>query len=168
MALPLPETPLTKILHDFRAYRPENHREFLKWVGDTSLDVGLKGWVLGLEGEGDEEVTRSRRLWLGVLDQIREFRWRHWCFAREYILKRTAHPTATGGSPIVTWLPNQLSAVLVEMEGVWEEVKRVERERGGKDTVTEEMMELVGRQRETLQKEVRKWCEERGCLAQDG
>lgn len=167
VALPLPETPLTKILHDFRSYRPENHREFLKWVGERSLEVGLKGWVLGLDGEGDEEVRRSRRLWLGALDQIREFRWRHWCFAREYILKRTAHPTATGGSPIVTWLPNQLSAVLVEMEGVWEEVKRVEGERGGRDTVTEEMMELVGRQRETLEKEVRKWCEERGCLAQD-
>ncbi|KAK0752296.1 indoleamine 2,3-dioxygenase family protein [Schizothecium vesticola] len=170
VALPLPETPLTRILHDFRSYRPENHREFLNWVGERSLQVGLKGWVLGL-GEDlhkdGEEVRRSRRLWLGVLDQIREFRWRHWCFAREYILKRTAHPTATGGSPIVTWLPNQLSAVLLEMEGVWEGVKLVEGGKGGRDTVTEEMMELVGRQREMLEKEVKKWCEERGCLEQN-
>jgi hypothetical protein len=33
---------------------------------------------------------------------VRSFRWRHWLFAREYIIRRTAHPTATGGSPIVT------------------------------------------------------------------
>jgi hypothetical protein len=33
---------------------------------------------------------------------VRDFRWRHWCFTREYILKHTSHPTATGGSPIVT------------------------------------------------------------------
>ncbi|KAK1831617.1 indoleamine 2,3-dioxygenase gamma type [Podospora conica] len=160
VALPLPETPLTEILRDFRSYRPENHREFLRWVGERSREVGLRGWVLGLDAGDDEEVRRSRRLWLAVLDQIREFRWRHWCFAREYILKRTAHPKATGGSPIVTWLPNQLTAVLGEMEGVWGEVKRVEGE-GGEDRVMEEMMELVGRQKEMLDREVKKWCEER-------
>ena len=33
-------------------------------------------------------------------------------FTREYILKKTSHPVATGGSPIVTWLPNQLQAVM--------------------------------------------------------
>ena len=40
-------------------------------------------------------------LYLHALNQVRDFRWRHWCFTREYILKKTAHPTATGGSPIV-------------------------------------------------------------------
>jgi hypothetical protein len=40
-------------------------------------------------------------LYLRALNQVRDFRWRHWCFTREYILKKTTHPTATGGSPIV-------------------------------------------------------------------
>ena len=34
------------------------------------------------------------------------------------ILKHTDHPVATGGSPIVSWLPNQLSAVLEAMHQV--------------------------------------------------
>jgi indoleamine 2,3-dioxygenase len=90
---------------------------------------------------------------------VRDFRWRHWCFAREYILKRTTHPTATGGSPIVTWLPNQLSAVMDEMVSLYEAVG------GGGGGLGEEVagiMDLVGRQREMLRKEVRKFCEERG------
>ena len=50
------------------------------------------------------------------LDQVREFRNRHWSFTKEYILRHTRHPVATGGSPIVTWLPNQLGVVLMRME----------------------------------------------------
>ena len=51
-------------------------------------------------------------LYLANVDRVREFRQRHWNFTKEYILKHTKHPVATGGSPIVTWLPNQLAAVL--------------------------------------------------------
>lgn len=51
-------------------------------------------------------------LYLGILDQVRDFRNRHWNLTKEYILKHTKYPRATGGSPIVTWLPNQLKAVL--------------------------------------------------------
>ncbi|KAF9370354.1 hypothetical protein CPC16_003756, partial [Podila verticillata] len=36
----------------------------------------------------------------------------------EYIIKHTKHPVATGGSPIVTWLPNQLATVLRTMQEV--------------------------------------------------
>ena len=35
-----------------------------------------------------------------------------WNFTKRYILANTKHPVATGGSPIVTWLPNQLDSVL--------------------------------------------------------
>lgn len=127
LSIPMPETPLTEILKDFRQYRPSNHRDFIKYVAERQDELGIKRWALGGE-EKEEEGRETRRLWLRLLDQVREFRWRHWCFAREYILKQTSHPTATGGSPIVTWLPNQLGAVLAEM----------------------------------LEKEVRKFCEDRG------
>ncbi|KAK3301335.1 uncharacterized protein B0H64DRAFT_370468 [Chaetomium fimeti] len=162
LAVPMPQTPLTEILRDFRSYRPGDHRGFLEWVKTVGEEVGLKGWLLDVEGReaaGDEMTRESRALWIMVLDQVREFRWRHWCFAREYILKRTSHPTATGGSPIVTWLPNQLSAVMDEMVNLHEAVG------GNLGPEVDEIMDLVGRQREMLRKEVRKFCEERGVEA---
>lgn len=161
VGVPMPDTPLTKILLDFRQYRPSNHREFLGWVRGRAEGEGLKGWAVGLEGEQEEEegLSESRGLWLMVLNQVRDFRWRHWCFAREYILKRTSHPTATGGSPIVTWLPNQLQAVLAEMVRLYEMFGGDE---GGLGEEVRDIMDLVRRQQETLRKEVGKFCEERG------
>ncbi|KAK5658554.1 hypothetical protein OQA88_1947 [Cercophora sp. LCS_1] len=143
LEIPMPDTPLTEILKDFREYRPSNHREFLGWVRARSEGMGLKEWAVQ-DGE-------SRKLWVMCLDQVREFRWRHWCFAREYIMKRTRHPTATGGSPIVTWLPNQLGAVLEEMARLGEGCEGCEG-----------VMEVVERQRGMLEREVRRFCEERG------
>lgn len=165
LQITMPNTPLTAILKDFRDYRPSNHRGFLEWVAAEAARLGVKDFALAVDGgsreEGDEElVAESRRLWLQALDQVRDFRWRHWCFAREYILKQTSHPTATGGSPIVTWLPNQLQAVLEEMAEVHGSV-------GGRtgapgDAVCEDIMDQVYRQRDTLKKEVEKYCQERG------
>ncbi|KAM7201521.1 hypothetical protein V8F33_003345 [Rhypophila sp. PSN 637] len=163
LQIPMPDTPLTTILEDFRSYRPSNHRQFLAWVRGRSEQLGLKNWVLGLDADNDDdEVLESRRLWLKILNQVRDFRWRQWCFAREYIIKKTSHPTATGGSPILTWLPNQLQAVLDEMARLYEDLDQ----RGG-DLGEEcrDIMDLVGRQRETLRKEVAKFCEERGVAA---
>ncbi|KAK4131386.1 indoleamine 2,3-dioxygenase-like protein [Trichocladium antarcticum] len=161
LAIPMPDTPLTAILDDFRSYRPSNHRAFLGWVKERAAEGGLRAWALGLDGDGEDEGERraSRALWIRVLDQVRDFRWRHWCFAREYILKRTSHPTATGGSPIVTWLPNQLQAVLDEMVYVYGVA--------GGDLGAEcaDIMALVARQQATLRKEVRKFCEDRGVAA---
>lgn len=90
----MPETPLTEILKDFRQYRPGNHRQFLEAVRDSAEHSGVREFA-----KGD---SVSAALYLQALDQVRDFRWRHWCFTREYILKHTSHPTATGGSPIVT------------------------------------------------------------------
>lgn len=167
----MPDTPLTAILRDFRSYRPGDHRMFLEWVGEQSAEKGLRAFALGLDAErsppGDtdedrEAVAESRRLWLRILNQIRDFRWRHWCFAREYILKQTSHPTATGGSPIVTWLPNQLQAVMEDMIEVFHNAGG---ETGGLGSEVNDIMELVQRQRDGLRKEVHKYCAERGVQA---
>ena len=82
-------------------------------------------------------------------------------FTREYILKKTTHPTATGGSPIVTWLPNQLNAVLDAMVEVWE----MWQGRGGLKGCGD-VMDHMYVQRDTLKKEIRKYCQERGVEAQ--
>jgi indoleamine 2,3-dioxygenase len=94
LQIPMPDTPLTKILHEFRAYRPLPHRQFLAHVAATAASVGVRDFSVQ-----DKETAT---LYLKVLDHVRSFRWRHWLFAREYIIRRTPHPTATGGSPIVT------------------------------------------------------------------
>lgn len=99
LQITMPSTPLTAILQDFRSYRPGNHRDFLAHVAATSAQLSLKQYAL--------QTASSAALYLKALNQVRDFRWRHWCFTREYILKKTSHPVATGGSPIVTWLPNQ-------------------------------------------------------------
>jgi len=75
-------------------------------------------------------------------------------------MKRTPHPTATGGSPIVTWLPNQLFAVMELMRKVWESVSASEKAEQGK--VVNEMMENVYESYEKLDKEVERWCQDRG------
>jgi indoleamine 2,3-dioxygenase len=90
----MPETPLTKILHEFRAYRPLPHREFLTYIREKSEEIGVQKYAV--------QDSETAVLFLRTLNHIRSFRWRHWLFAREYIIRRTPHPTATGGSPIVT------------------------------------------------------------------
>lgn len=149
LQIPMPSTPLTAILQDFRNYRPGNHREFLEYVKDASISLSLSSYAM--------QASSSRAQYLLALNEVRDFRWRHWCFTREYILKKTSHPVATGGSPIVTWLPNQLTAVLDAMVSVWE--GRGD-ENLGKEC--EEVMDRMYVQRDTLRKEVEKYCAERG------
>ncbi|KAK8085256.1 indoleamine 2-3-dioxygenase family protein [Apiospora hydei] len=162
LGITMPNTPLTAILKDFRSYRPGNHREFLEWVAHEQDRIGLRAYALRASvapAEADADTLESRRLWLKIQNQVRDFRWRHWCFAREYILKQTSHPTATGGSPIVTWLPNQLLAVMDDMLQMH---KLVGGSAGRLGTECEDIMEQVARQRDTLDKEVAKYCAERG------
>ncbi|KAI1176618.1 indoleamine 2,3-dioxygenase-like protein [Nemania sp. FL0916] len=168
LQIQMPSTPLTEILQDFREYRPSNHRQFLVEVKQCSDDLDVRAFALVTEpqyaaktDEQKELLIESRRLWIQLLDQVRDFRWRHWCFAREYILKQTSHPTATGGSPIVTWLPNQLQAVMEEMVEIYGSVGG---QSGPMDLGAEcrDIMDLVTRQRDTLRKEVDKYCQERG------
>ncbi|KAI8943007.1 hypothetical protein NX059_001045 [Plenodomus lindquistii] len=146
LQISMPETPLTDILKDFRQYRPGNHREFLEAVRDSAQQAGVREFA-----KGDK---MSAALYLQALDQVRDFRWRHWCFTREYILKHTSHPVATGGSPIVTWLPNQLTAVLAQMA---ETAPYCEGVKGVSD-----IMDFATEQRKQLRREVEKYCSERG------
>jgi indoleamine 2,3-dioxygenase len=46
------------------------------------------------------------------------FRKKHWNLTKKYIIQNTNHPVATGGTPITTWLPNQLGATLEYIQDV--------------------------------------------------
>ncbi|CAJ0644163.1 5623_t:CDS:2 [Entrophospora sp. SA101] len=106
----MPDNPLTSVLKDFRKYRPTNHKEFLDYVHLKAEQVDVRGFAV--------MDANSSALYLSNMDQVREFRHRHWNFTKEYIIKNTKHPVATGGSPIVTWLPNQLGTVLNQMNQI--------------------------------------------------
>lgn len=110
----LPENPLTETLRDFRTYRPSNHQDFVNWLEIKAREVGVRKFAT--------EDSNSTILYLANLDQIAEFRERHWRFTKEYIIKNSKHPVATGGSPITTWLPNQLGVVLGIIEDVGKHV----------------------------------------------
>ncbi|CAD0050164.1 unnamed protein product [Aureobasidium pullulans] len=158
--IPMPENPLTQILREFRQYRPKPHREFLTTIREKAADVGVRDF---LTNSGDLSLVV---LYLRVLDHIRSFRWRHWQFTREYIIKRTSHPVATGGSPIITWLPNQLSAVMQLMEdvckgsGLWAVLAEGVWSGGGAAaSLTKKEFELI---KDIMDNAVAKYCQDRG------
>lgn len=51
-----------------------------------------------------------------VYEEIYAFRNGHWQFVQKYIMQNTAYPKATGGTPITSWIPNQIKAVLKAMQ----------------------------------------------------
>jgi indoleamine 2,3-dioxygenase len=114
----MPNNPLTEILMDFRKYRPVAHNEWLSFVDTQAQNLKV--------AEFAQTDANSAVKYLSAIDQVREFRDRHWRFTKEYILKYSDHPVATGGSPIITWLPNQLGAVLEAMVKVSNGIKRDE------------------------------------------
>ncbi|RHZ86954.1 hypothetical protein Glove_42g37 [Diversispora epigaea] len=110
----LPKNPLTEVLKDFRRYRPINHKEFLDFVQRHAEKVDVRGFAT--------QDANSTALYLANLDKIIAFRYRHWNFTKEYIIKNTTHPVATGGSPIVTWLPNQLLTILEQISQIYKTI----------------------------------------------
>lgn len=148
LEIPFPSNPLTDILVEFRNYRPAPHRAFLAHVREKAQSLGVREMSL--------KNLSTRILYLRLIDSVMRFRWRHWTFAREYILKRTKHPTATGGSPMVKWLPNQLFAVMELMQSVWDGMSQDEQQ--GSGVAVKTMVEEMQKKREALYEEVDKWC----------
>ena len=70
----LPNNPLTEILQDFRQYRPVTHNEWLNEVHLKAKSYGVRNFAI--------ESANSAVLYLAILDQIRDFRYRHWNFTK--------------------------------------------------------------------------------------
>lgn len=100
----LPKNPLTEILRDFRTYRPKTHQEFINWAENAADHIGVIEYA--------RKDPLSLLYLIEVADQIRNFRHTHWVLTNLYIMNYSKHPLATGGSPIVRWLPNQLLTVI--------------------------------------------------------
>jgi indoleamine 2,3-dioxygenase len=101
-----PENDLTKYLLDLRSYRPKCIQDFF---------VDLRSYyksnpVLKLL-EKTENVEGLIYL-LKIVDEVYLFRNGHWQFVQKYIMSNTKYAFATGGTPITTWLINQIECVL--------------------------------------------------------
>ena len=53
---------------------------------------------------------------------MRRFRELHWKYTSKYIIENTNYPRATGGTPITTWLPNQLIATMNTMNDIVKDI----------------------------------------------
>jgi indoleamine 2,3-dioxygenase len=106
-----PKNELTNYLMDMRSYRPAPFRELVQWT-DTNC-IGLIERLLDKDVDG-----MICSLLYQVYRQIYEFRNGHWQFVQKYIMANTAYPMATGGTPITTWLPNQIMSTLSAMRVV--------------------------------------------------
>jgi len=110
-----PRNELTRYLYDLRTYRPKCVQRFFTDLGETVEQWGEQGLAGRLFAMGQREALCHL---LGVLEEIYHFRNGHWQFVQKYIMANTPYAKATGGTPITSWLPNQLKAVMSQMEWV--------------------------------------------------
>mgnify|MGYP000574640400 CR=1 FL=1 len=100
-----PKNELTKYLIDLRSYRPKCIQEFFKDLEDTVNELSEEGISFVLSKQNNSEGLCYL---LGVLEEIYHFRNGHWQFVQKYIMANTKYAKATGGTPIISWLPNQM------------------------------------------------------------
>jgi indoleamine 2,3-dioxygenase len=62
---------------------------------------------------------------LGILEEIYHFRNGHWQFVQKYIMANTKYAMATGGTPITSWIPNQILSVIHQMEDVVAAIQQI-------------------------------------------
>ena len=103
-----PKNELTSFLIDMRSYRPAPFRELVSWVEVNCVDLINNLLEKDVDGMICSYLYQIYR-------QIYEFRNGHWQFVQKYIMANTAYPVATGGTPITSWLPNQIMATLSSM-----------------------------------------------------
>ena len=107
-----PSNDLTKYLLDLRSYRPKCIQNFLE---DIKNEMGNSRLFNSLKESNNEE---GLCLLIQILDEIYYFRNGHWQFVQKYIMANTKYAKATGGTPIISWIPNQITAVLNYMDDV--------------------------------------------------
>lgn len=104
-----PDNVLTQYLLDMRQYRPKVVQNFFSDLEQNYLDINL------LDNEG------LKYLYL-IQEEVHNFRNGHWMFVQKYIMENTKYQVATGGTPITTWIPNQIEAVLKYMNIILEKI----------------------------------------------
>lgn len=130
-----PKNELTKYLLDLRTYRPTCIQQFFIDLENEVAGIHERG-MFGYLKEQKSVIGLSRLL--GILEQIYHFRNGHWQFVQKYIMANTPYAKATGGTPITSWLPNQLKAVMQQMQDVLEVIATLE---GEQDETTKQIID---------------------------
>lgn len=107
-----PNNILTKYLLDMRSYRPKPIQKFL-----TDLESNYIDYTKLCDSE--------LKILYKILEQVHNFRNGHWMFVQKYIMANTKYNVATGGTPITTWIPNQIEAVIEYMKNILEKIRDV-------------------------------------------
>ena len=101
-----PDNQLTQYLMDLRSYRPLCMQNFFadlrQFYKEHSIFEYLK----------KNKDYKGLIYLLKIVDEVYLFRNGHWQFVQKYIMSNTKYAFATGGTPITTWLINQIEAVL--------------------------------------------------------
>lgn len=114
-----PENELTSYLIDLRSYRPTCVQEFFSDLQNATVSFGKMGLMSKLLQNNDHDAL----VYLAcVVNEIYLFRNGHWQFVQKYILDNTKYAFATGGTPITTWLPNQINACLLFQTSILEAI----------------------------------------------
>lgn len=112
-----PQNELTDYLIDLRQYRPRVFRQYLR-----DLKVTCNGIFKRLVALNDPQLL----VWLlAIVEQIYHFRNGHWQFVQKYIMGNTKYAKATGGTPIIHWIPNQIDATLSYMDIIIKKIFKV-------------------------------------------
>ena len=114
--LKYPKNILTEYLYELRDYRPLDHQSYINYLSEMSLHLNFKEYC--------KKSPLTCYYVLKNLNYLRLFRKKHWILTKKYIIKNTSHPVATGGTPITTWLPNQLGATLEYMKEMVEQIDK--------------------------------------------
>ena len=101
-----PDNQLTQYLLDLRTYRPLCMQNFF-----TDLREFYKEYSIFEHLKKNKDYEGLIYL-LKIVDEVYLFRNGHWQFVQKYIMSNTKYAFATGGTPITTWLINQIEAVL--------------------------------------------------------
>ena len=101
-----PDNQLTQYLLDLRSYRPICVQNFF-----NDLREHYKNNNIFEQLKKDSNYEGLLYL-LKIVDEVYLFRIGHWQFVQKYIMSNTKYAFATGGTPITTWLINQIEAVL--------------------------------------------------------
>ncbi|UZJ57123.1 hypothetical protein CBS101457_006443 [Exobasidium rhododendri] len=156
---------LTMVLREFRSYRPVTQKEYLEALEGRASMAGIRSFA--------QQSPRSKALYILLVDQVREFRNRHWMFTKEYIIKRSNYGLATGGSDILKYLPQNLSVVLKVLEESHAEWTAADEfalhsDKGSHDLSSHDLVQAVqdagkraGAQRNLLTRDVQELVEEK-------
>lgn len=140
-----PNNILTEYLLNMRDYRPKPFRDLLDWCKNNLSDFSSR--LLKLNNL--EVYTQLFKIYR----EIYRFRNGHWQFVQMYIMENTKYPTATGGTPITTWIPNQITATLDTIQPIFDKGALLERN-DNENKLCEKYFMQYQRMRECLKKQI--------------